>query len=333
MADLTRTLCLKTILVAVDLSPHSEATARYAVSFAKPFGASIVLVHVHVPVDLVYEFASEGAYEALDHQRQHAQQELGRLTGTLREAHPACQKAFLIGDPAEQVVRLAQERGADLIITASHHPGFLAQLLYLDQAPRIMHIAPCPVLVYHEGYQGVLTAPSSSPATQTASAEGEVTRKKIVLPVDLAGEPGQTVAFAAKLARQWGADLYVLHIYTAPPYNADAHYASAVPGIGCQRRRLEGKLLDWVSQLQTQHARTFALFEAGESPARGIQQVAANLHADLIVVSTHDRAWLAKYLFYSDADEIARRAVAPVLVFRAKPDAELSSSRDVNSPD
>lgn len=46
---LTGTLCLKTILVAVDLSSHSEATARYAVSFAKPFEASIVLVHVHPP--------------------------------------------------------------------------------------------------------------------------------------------------------------------------------------------------------------------------------------------------------------------------------------------
>jgi nucleotide-binding universal stress UspA family protein len=333
MAALTRTLCLKTILVAVDLSPHSEATARYAVSFAKPFGASIVLVHVHVPVNPVYDFVSEDAYEALDHQRQHAQEELGRLTGTLREAYPACQEAFLIGDPAEEVVRLAQERDADLIITASHHPGFLAQLLYLDQAPQIVHTAPCPVLVYHEGYQGVLTAPSSSPATQTTSAAGEELRKKILLPVDLAGEPGPMVAFAAKLARQWGADLYVLHIYIAPRYTANAHHAYAVPAIDWQRRQLEGKLLDWVSQLQTQHARTFALFEDDESPAREIQRVAANLHADLIVVSTHDRAWLAKYLFYSDADEIARRAAAPVLVFRAKPDAELSSSRDVNSPD
>lgn len=66
------------------------------------------------------------------------------------------------------------------------------------------------------------------------------------------------------------------------------------------------------------------LFEDGESPVREIQRVAGNLRADLIVVSTHDRAWLAKYLFYSDADELARWAAAPVLVFRAKQDAERS---------
>jgi nucleotide-binding universal stress UspA family protein len=56
---LTGTICLKTILVALDLSPHSEATARYAASFAKPFGASVVLVHVHAPIE-VNEFVSEG---------------------------------------------------------------------------------------------------------------------------------------------------------------------------------------------------------------------------------------------------------------------------------
>jgi nucleotide-binding universal stress UspA family protein len=159
-----------------------------------------------------------------------------------------------------------------------------------------MHAAPCPVLVHHETDDALVASPSSRPAAQTAGSEGEATRKKILLPVELAAEPGPTVAFAAKLARQWEADLYVLHVYSAPAYAANPHYVYAVQGIDWQRRRLEGKLLDWVSQLQKQHARTFALFEDGESPAREIQRVAANLHADLIVVSTHDRAWLAKYL-------------------------------------
>jgi nucleotide-binding universal stress UspA family protein len=219
---------------------------------------------------------------------------------------------------------LAQERDADLIITASHRPGFLARLLYLDQAPRIMHAASCPVLVYHEAYQGTVTPPSPSPATPASGSQGKAARKAILLPVDLAGEPGPTVAFAAKLAHHWEADLYVLHVYSAPPYATSPHYVYAVQGIDWQRRQLEGKLLDWVSQLQKQHARTFALFKDGDSPAREIQRVAGNLHADLIVVSTHDRAWLAKYLFYSDADELARRAASPVLVFRVKQEIERS---------
>lgn len=318
---LTGTISLKNILVAVDLSPHSEATARYAATIARRFGASILLVHVHAPIE-ISEFVGEDGYEAMERHRLHAREALSNLAGTIRDSYPACHETFLIGDPAEQITSLAHERSADLIITASHHPGFLARLLYLDQAPRIMHAAPCPVLVYHQTNDAMVTAPSSGSAVQAAASEGETTRKTILLPVDLAGEPGPMVGFAAQLAHRWEADLYVLHVYSAPSYATNPRQIYALQGIDWQRRQLEDKLLSWVSELQKQHARTFALFEDGESPAREIQRVAGSLHADLIVVSTHDRAWLARYLFYSDADEIARSAAAPVLVFRAKQDAE-----------
>jgi nucleotide-binding universal stress UspA family protein len=61
-----------------------------------------------------------------------------------------CESAFLEGEPAERITALAREMGADLIVTASHHPTFLARLLNLDKARQIMHRTPCPVLVYHE---------------------------------------------------------------------------------------------------------------------------------------------------------------------------------------
>jgi nucleotide-binding universal stress UspA family protein len=61
-----------------------------------------------------------------------------------------CDSVILVGSPAEQITALARDMDADLIVTASHHPTFLARLFSLDQAPRIVHRAPCPVLVYHE---------------------------------------------------------------------------------------------------------------------------------------------------------------------------------------
>jgi nucleotide-binding universal stress UspA family protein len=39
---------------------------------------------------------------------------------------------------------------ADLIVTASHYRSSLGQLFNLDQAPKITHRAPCPVLICHE---------------------------------------------------------------------------------------------------------------------------------------------------------------------------------------
>ena len=143
-----RASSIKQIVVAVYLSPRSEATARYAVGIAKSFAASITLVHVY-PVTEVNEFMTEEDYRAMDRQRKAAQEALTRLTRTLQADYPACEQRFLHGEPAQQVAWLARELNADLIIAGSHRSGLLARLFSLDQGPQLMHSAPCSVLVYH----------------------------------------------------------------------------------------------------------------------------------------------------------------------------------------
>ena len=141
---------IKRIIVAVDLSPHSEKTADYAAGFAKGIGASITLLHVFPPEPSV-EFASEQLYESYEQGRRLVGWKLIELAEKIRQIGVKCDHQFRVGDPAEQVAQSAQDLHADLIVTATHHPGFLGRLLAMDQAPRILHRASCPVLVYHEG--------------------------------------------------------------------------------------------------------------------------------------------------------------------------------------
>jgi universal stress protein F len=301
-------LWIKKIVVAVDLSPHSGATARYAAEIARSFGASLVLVHVY-PVDQVNDFAGEAGYEADEGQRQAAERALADLAETLRESYQPCEAAFLVGEPAAQVASVASDLGADLIITASHHPSVLGQLFRRDQAPKIVHRAPCSVLVYH--------GPKASVAA--ASFRSEVTRQVILAPVDLVGEFAPALEFAAALAHRWEADLYVLHVYSAPESVASSHNPHQAQGIATYRRLRNTKLLDWVGRLEPPHPRTFPLFEDDQSPIDCIQETARKLHADLIVIGAHDAqgrwSWLVPG---GDVDGITRRAETPVLVFRRK---------------
>ena len=140
-------LNIKRIVVAVDLSPHSERTARYAAEFAKSFGASITLVHAFAIEPVRTHNANETPREE---ERHNTERKLGELVEKIRQTYPNCDMRFRKGDPAEQVTLLAQVLDADLIIRASHNPGFLTRLFGLDQAPKILHRAHCPVLVYHE---------------------------------------------------------------------------------------------------------------------------------------------------------------------------------------
>jgi nucleotide-binding universal stress UspA family protein len=141
---------IKKILVAVDLSPHSEKTAAFAAKFAKSVEASITLVHVFPP-EPVTGFSSESIYESFERSRQRTAQKLTKLVQQVRKTGVKCDDNIRVGEPAEEVTLAAKILDADLIITATHHPGFLGRLLGLDQAPRILHRADCPVLVYHEG--------------------------------------------------------------------------------------------------------------------------------------------------------------------------------------
>jgi nucleotide-binding universal stress UspA family protein len=142
-------LSIRRVVVAVDLSKHSEATARYAAKIAKCFDASLYVAHVFSPAPM-YEMGTEGAYNLIDQERGDLRAQLEELAGQMRKIVPVCEPVFREGEAAEQITALAGDVDADLIVTASHHPKFLGRLFNLDQAPKIMQRAPCPVLVYHE---------------------------------------------------------------------------------------------------------------------------------------------------------------------------------------
>jgi nucleotide-binding universal stress UspA family protein len=143
-----KSVSIKKVLVAVDLSDRSAATASYAAQIARSFGASLTVVHVSQPVALC-EYASETTCTVLDEERDQLQKILAELTRQVSVPGLVCKSAFLVGNPVEEITKLACDIHADLIVTACHHPTFLGGLLNLEKAPQIMHRAPCPVLVYH----------------------------------------------------------------------------------------------------------------------------------------------------------------------------------------
>lgn len=142
-------LRIKTIVVAVDLSPHSEKTAAYAASIARCFGASVTFVHVTAP-EPISEFATSESYEAFEEERRAKERALAVLLEKIRETCPSCYWELRIGDPAEEVTRVAQALNADLVITASRHPDFLSRLFGFNLAPRLLHRLNCPLLIYYE---------------------------------------------------------------------------------------------------------------------------------------------------------------------------------------
>ena len=137
------------IVVAIDLSEHSRKTIAYAAALAKHFGASLTLVHAFEPEP--FTFTTPQVHESYEMARRDAQLTLLRLVDEVRETYPNCEMEFRIGEPAEQIALMVLNLNADLVITASHSPNFLARLFRAGEAIRILRSVCCPVLVYHEG--------------------------------------------------------------------------------------------------------------------------------------------------------------------------------------
>jgi len=142
-------LSVQRIIVAVDLTEHSVATAHYAARIAECFGASLYVAHVLAP-EVLYVLPGAGTYEITDQERREIRARLDHLTEQVQKLVSMCTSVLLEGEAVEHIIALARDVDADLIVTASHHQTFLGRLLHLDKAPKIMHRAPCPVLVYHE---------------------------------------------------------------------------------------------------------------------------------------------------------------------------------------
>jgi nucleotide-binding universal stress UspA family protein len=139
-------LKVKTILVAVDLSSHSERTVAYAVAIARQFRASLKVIHVYSPPTAT-EFGAPDMCRVLEKEREDVERRLAGLADRVRAKYPNCESLLRTGDPSEQVARAANVLAADLIVVGRHHQTFLGGLLNLDQAPKIVHRAVCPVLV------------------------------------------------------------------------------------------------------------------------------------------------------------------------------------------
>jgi nucleotide-binding universal stress UspA family protein len=136
------------VLVAVDLSAWSKATAIYAAGIARRFDAVVTLIHAFDPEGIT-KIAGNRVYDSLDDARRDAEKRLSGLVEEIRKFYPKCDMEFRIGAPAEQIETTALLLNADLVVIAGHHPASPLRFLAADQAQEISRNLSCPVLVYN----------------------------------------------------------------------------------------------------------------------------------------------------------------------------------------
>lgn len=132
----------KKLLVPTDFSPSSDEALKLATVLARDTGASLLIVHVEmIPLttgggDFLYtipEPSTQELKEKLDEVVPH-------------DASVLAVHRLLAGDPAEVIVKVAEEEEVDFIVMGTHGRRGLTRLLMGSVAEVVVRRAHCPVI-------------------------------------------------------------------------------------------------------------------------------------------------------------------------------------------
>ncbi len=187
------------MLLATDGSEDSARTARTAIELSEELGAELHLVYVR---DVPGVFYLPPGFWELDMElqskvaRRIEEEAFTRLAQEVRIAREAGNKVAQVharvGTPDEEIVKLAEELGAGLIVVGSRGLGSLKRVLMGSVSESVLHHTHASVLVARGD-------PISLPT-------------KILAATDGSGEAALAATAAAEIARRTGSELHVVHL-------------------------------------------------------------------------------------------------------------------------
>ena len=196
-------LRIQKILVPVVLTDTSRHVMRQAAWLARRFHAEMILLHVVAPFSYpVGALESGDEITARDlHARivQRAQKDLDRALPPEFDGI-AVTRVLLRGDPAQEIVKTARDRNADLIVMSTHGHGAFYRMLLGSDTAKVLHESHCPVW-------------TGAHLEETPTREFSI--RHVLCSVDLSPRSSHTASLAAELATAVGATLTLVHITTS----------------------------------------------------------------------------------------------------------------------
>ncbi len=149
----------KTILFATDYSLSTDEILIYAASLAREKGAKLLVTHVS-------RLEQYPVGELFDEEPEPSDQEVDELESVAPlDPKMVCEHRLLYGDPADEILKLADAECVDAIVLGTRGHPRLARLFGGGVAEKVKRAAHCPVYVYHSRGQTDPVQPAGSTST------------------------------------------------------------------------------------------------------------------------------------------------------------------------
>lgn len=288
----------KKILVPLDGSPMAERALAPACQIAQATGAELVLLRIVPPLvlptdPLFYEHVSQqGEDEAMAYLRRLHDSQL-----------PADLQVHLVtqsGPVAGLILQYAQEYDCTLIVMSSHGRSGPSRWVYGSVADKVLRGACCHVLIIRAQVE-----------------EAPFTQRRLLIPLDGSELAEKALAPALTLALALSLELVLLRVVNP------AHLAIETQTVKQQSDYLESHdLAETEAYLQQVRASlaehpVAVKTEIGKGPtAETISDYAATHAVDLIVMSSHGRSGIGRWIYGSVTEKVLRGANCATLVVR-----------------
>lgn len=276
---------MTTILVPLDSSVEARTALPYAMALATP-GTEIVLLTV-----VSSSSEAEAARSSLEQVAQH-----------LRVAGHTVQTEVAIGDPTERILDTAATIGAGMIVMASHGRGAVGRLIYGSVADRVGHEATVPVMI-----------------VRAARVEpGPVGITRLVVPLDGSPFAEQSLPVATGISRRLGTPISLVRavnpVELMPPAIG---FGEVIPAeiyeeTEEQMEQDARDYLDDVAQRLRDQGLPVVTRVLPGPPATAIGE--ATHLGDVVVLCSHERTGVMRWLLGSVAEQLTREDESPVIL-------------------
>jgi universal stress protein A len=140
------------IIVPTDFSTCAEEAWSLARRLARAFCSELVLVHVAVEAPLYNEgpFGTERVKQVHDAAHKWATEAVEEWAAKAKAEGCQARGVVRTGAPYQEIVALATDERADLIVIGTHGRGGVNRMLLGSVTDRVVRLAPCPVLTVRE---------------------------------------------------------------------------------------------------------------------------------------------------------------------------------------
>jgi nucleotide-binding universal stress UspA family protein len=275
------------ILIPVDFSDTSMLAIKHGTYIAQHTGAQIYLLHV-----VNAHFMSQNMFLPVVNLDQNlietkALEKLSQLGDEISSEYSiTVQSIVRMGSPSSEVVKVAKELSASLIVMGTHGYSPMQEIMIGSVALKVITRSPAPTMVMRE----------------EATHKGY---KKIILPIDTTVNSRQKVNFTLQFAKKFEAEVYAVALITH--------------GEESDRPALE-LVLHQIHTLAKEHVvtcHTEVLANVKNRATASVNYIEKN-KGDLVIIMTDQDAEISGFFLGPYSQQIIHKSKVPVIAIKPK---------------